>query len=89
MLREPITKRFPLEGERLNRWRKSQHITQQAFGDFAGVSKVTIVSYEKGRGIKPSMMQIIEYAKSRLILHPEEVEKIRSKNEHYWWEEET
>lgn len=73
MIRNTITQRFPLEGARLNRWRKSQHITQQAFGDFAGVSKVTIVSYEKGRGIKPSMA---------------EIEAIRSKKEHYWGEEE-
>lgn len=88
MLRGTITQRFPREGARFSCWRRNHHITQQAFGDFAGVSKATVISYEKGRGIKPSMAEIIEYAKKRLMAHPEEIEAIRSKKEHYWWEEE-
>ena len=86
-MRGTITKRFPREGARFSRWRKNHHITQQAFGDFAGVSKATVISYEKGRGIKPSMAEIIEYAKKRLLSHPEELEAMQSKKDHWRWEE--
>ena len=48
---------------------------------------MTLTSYEKGRPIKQSTAEIIEYAKKRLLRHPEELEAMQSKKVHWRWEE--